>query len=191
MPRPRHRADHDTVTPAAHPRRLSLNERERRSKIERAPAPASLPEIETRRAAPADTTAIPLAPARPGAHDHLALAADPHVLNHRPLQPKQPRPYPDTAHVASPPRDSSRQEAGNPRSRAACAPSQPLTPPTETSGAPQKGGEHRCRWSLPPWGAGREEVVRLVLRGLAAGLVQVELIEIRGCPVGVEIHGAR
>ena len=128
MPRPRHRADHHTVTPVAHPRCLSLNERERRSKVKRAPAPASLAEIQPGAAAPAHTTAIPLAPPRPGRNDHLPLAAHPHVLNHRSAQPNKPRPYPDTTHVASPPRDSSRRTAGNPRSRAACAPSSAAHP---------------------------------------------------------------
>ena len=104
MPRPRHRADHDTVAPARHPRRPRLNERERRPEVQRTPAPASLAEIETRRSAPAHTTTIPLPPIRPNAHDHPSLAAEPHILDHRSSQPEQPRPYPDTAHAASPPR---------------------------------------------------------------------------------------
>ena len=103
VPSPRHRAHNDSVAPAAHPRCLSLNERERRSEVQRAPAPASLPEVETRRPAPADTTTIQLPPVRPDADDHLSLAADPDVLNHRSAQPEQPRPYPDTAHAVSAP----------------------------------------------------------------------------------------
>ena len=74
----------------------------------RRPSPRSYPGTPT----PTDTAAIPLPPDRPRGDHNLPLAADPDVLNHRPLQPKQPRPYPCPAHVASAPSDSSPQEAG-------------------------------------------------------------------------------
>ena len=50
--RPRHRADHDTVATARHPRRFGLHERERRAEIQRAPAPPAVSKIETGTAAP-------------------------------------------------------------------------------------------------------------------------------------------
>ena len=110
--RPRHRADHDTVATARHPRRFGLHERERRAEIQRAPAPPAVSKIETGTAAPADTAPIMLPPPRPGRHDDLSLIADPHVLDDRPHQAQQPRPYPCAAHVASAPLDSSPEEAG-------------------------------------------------------------------------------
>jgi len=111
MPRPRHRAHDNTMAPARHPRRLGLHERERRAEIQRTPPPAALAEVETRRPAPAHPAAIPLSEARPDAHDHLALAAEPDVLNDNSAQPEQPRPYPDTAHAVSAPSGSGREEA--------------------------------------------------------------------------------
>jgi len=68
--------------------------------------------IKPRAAAPTDPATISLPPARPGRHDALCLIADPHVLDDRPLQTQQARPYPDAAHVASAPLDSSPEEAG-------------------------------------------------------------------------------
>src|SRR3954470_4733505 len=113
MPRPRHRADHDPMARARDPRRVGLDERRRRAQVQRAPAPPPLAEVEPRRPAPADTKTVALTPVRPGGHDDLARLADPHILDHSPAQPEQPRPYPDTAHVVSPPSESSLRTAGN------------------------------------------------------------------------------
>jgi len=121
------------------PRSVRLDEAQASPEVQSPPTSTSLTEVIAGGSAPAHTAAIPLPPPRADGHDHLPLAAHPHVLHNRPLQPKQPRPYPDTAHVASPPRESSRQEAGNPRRHAACALYTAFTGPTETSGAPVFG----------------------------------------------------
>src|SRR5215210_4235368 len=60
-------------------------------------------EIEPWAATPADAAAVTLTPIRPGHDDQLTLVTDPHVLDDGPLQAKQARPYPDAAHVVSPP----------------------------------------------------------------------------------------
>ena len=154
MAGPRDRAHHDTMTPAADPRRVGLNKAEHRAEIQSSPSPASLAQVIARTAAPAHATPIALPPGRAHRHDHLPLNARRYVLDHRSLQPKQPRPYPDTAHVASPPRESSRQEAGNPRRHAACAPS---SAPHPTHGnvrsalkmTPSPGVISRASGSLP------------------------------------------
>ena len=123
MTGPRDRS-HDHVMPATvDPRRVRLKETERAPQVQRPPRPTALTIVIPRAASPADPATTPLPETRPDRDDHLPLAADPHVLHHRPLQTKQPGPYPDSAHVASPPRESSLRTAGNPRQRAACAPS--------------------------------------------------------------------
>jgi hypothetical protein len=112
MPRPRHRAHHHAVATARDPRRVGLHERERRAEIQRPPTPAPVTEIKAWAASPTHTAPIALAPVRPDRHDQLSLIADLHVLDDRSLQPQQPRPYPDAAHVVPPPMDSSPEEAG-------------------------------------------------------------------------------
>jgi hypothetical protein len=141
---PRDRADDHAVTPARDPRRVGLHEREGRAEVQRAPAPAPIAEIKPRTAAPADPAAISLPPARPGRHDDLCFIADPHVLDDRPLQTQQARPYPDAAHVASAPLDSSPQEAGTLGAARRAPLNQPLTSPTGTAGAPVKGPALSC-----------------------------------------------
>ena len=120
--RPRHRADDHAVAPAAHPRSVGLHERQRRPEIQRPPAPTALTEIEPRAATPADPTAITLPPRRANRDDHLSLTAHPHVLDHRPLQSKQARPYPDAAHVVFRSPRFQPRTSRNPRRGAACAP---------------------------------------------------------------------
>src|SRR3954466_15413196 len=150
MTRPRHRADHDAVTATRHPRRLRLHGGQRRPEVQRAPAPPALPLIGSRRPAPADPATITLTPIRPGRDDH-SRAVHEHVLNDRPPQPKQPRPYPDPAHVVPPPEHSSPEEAGNPRRGAACAPYTVFTSPTGTAGAPEISGVRPdCQRRLHP-----------------------------------------
>ncbi len=122
MARPRHRADHDAVAPATNPRGVGLDEREGRPEIQRSPAPPTLTKIKPRRPAPAHTAAIALPRAGPGRHHELTLAADPHVLDHRPPQAQQPRPYPDPAHVVSASCRFQPSRSRNPRREAACAP---------------------------------------------------------------------
>ena len=97
---------------ARHARGICLQKAQRRGDIERAPATTAFARVITPAPPPADTAPIPLPPARPDRHDHLSLAARNYVLNHRPLQPKQPRPYPDTAHAVSAPFDSSLPTTG-------------------------------------------------------------------------------
>lgn len=104
-------ANHAVPT-VAHTRRVGLHERQRRPEIQRAPAPTTVAKIKPRTAEPADTAAISLPPTRSGGHDDLSLNANPHVLDDRPRQAQQPRPYPCAAHVASAPLDSSREETG-------------------------------------------------------------------------------
>ena len=74
--RPRHRADHDTVAAARHPRRVGLDERNRRAEVQRPPATTALAEV----IAPARDAGRPRsdhARASPaGRYDHLALVAD-------------------------------------------------------------------------------------------------------------------
>jgi hypothetical protein len=97
---PGDRADHDPVTAAGHPGRVGLHERQRRAEVKPAPSPAALAQVEPRRPAPADATAIASSPVRPRGDHDLSPVADPHVLDDRPPQAKQPRPYPCTAHAA-------------------------------------------------------------------------------------------
>ena len=109
----------------------------RTAEIQRPPAPAALAQLKPRRPAPTAPAAIALPPARPRHHDDLSLVADPHILDHRPLQAQQPRPYPCAAHVVcaarSPTLNSGTLEPQRPR------PLQALhLEPTETAGAPQK-----------------------------------------------------
>jgi hypothetical protein len=106
------RADHDAVTTAAHRRCRGLDDRHGRAQIQRAPAPAPITQIKARAASPTHAAAITFAPVEPDRHDQLSLIADLHVLDDRPLDAQQPRPYPGAAHVVPPPRGSSRQEAG-------------------------------------------------------------------------------
>jgi hypothetical protein len=113
--RPRDRADHHPVTVTAHPRRLGSTNASvvpRSSARQRPPAPPALTEIEPRAAAPAHATAITLAPGRADRDDELSLTANLHVLDDRPLDTQQPRPYPDLAHAVSAPLRSSPEEAG-------------------------------------------------------------------------------
>jgi hypothetical protein len=137
MARPRHRADHHAVTAARHPRRVGLNERERRAEIQCAPTPAPLTEVKPRAAAPTDPAAIALSPDRPDHDDDLVLRADLHVLHNRLLQAQQPRPYPCSAHVVFRSSRFQSSRSRNPRRGAACALDQPLTSPTETAEAPE------------------------------------------------------
>jgi hypothetical protein len=137
VPGPRHRADDHAVTGAAHPRRLSLHERERRCEIQRTPATPTLAQVKARTATPAHATTITLQPVRSHGHHDLALIAAVNVLNHHRLQAKQPGPYPCSAHVASASSGFQPSRSRNPRSGAACALPQPLTSPTETTQAPE------------------------------------------------------
>jgi hypothetical protein len=75
-----------------------------------APAPVTL--IKPRTAPPAHAATLTLAPDRPYRDDGLILTADRHVLDDRPLDARQSRPYPDLAHAVSAPLDSSPEEAG-------------------------------------------------------------------------------
>lgn len=112
VPGPRDCADHHAVTTTTHPRRVGLHERQRRPEIQRSPTPASVTLIEPRTAPPAHAAAISLAPDRPYRDDNLILTANLHVLDDRPLDAQQPRPYPDLAHAVSAPLGSSPEEAG-------------------------------------------------------------------------------
>jgi len=75
------------VTATRHPRRLGLDERQRRAEIQRAPAPTTVAEIKPRAATPADPTAITLATMRPDRDHDLSLVADKDVLYDRALKP--------------------------------------------------------------------------------------------------------
>jgi hypothetical protein len=101
MARPRDRADHDAVATTAHPRRLGLHKRPCRAEVQCPPASTALTHVKARRPSPTDAAAITLPPGRPSRHDDLSLIADPHVLDDRPLQTQQARPYPCSAHVVS------------------------------------------------------------------------------------------
>jgi hypothetical protein len=106
VPCPRDRGDHHAMPTAANPRRICLQEAQRRPQIQRSPPSPTLTRVIAATPPPADPATIPLPPTRPDAHDHLPLAAQTHILNDRSLQTEQPGPYPDTAHAASPPRES-------------------------------------------------------------------------------------
>ena len=126
MPRPRQRAHQHAVAQAGDPRPRSPRSR----RFSRGPAPANADAPRrghTRASGAATPRNIALPPGRSNRRAHLPLAADRHVLHDRPLQPKQPRPYPDTGHVASLPRESSRRDR-KPEDRAACAPSSAAHP---------------------------------------------------------------
>jgi hypothetical protein len=104
--RPRHRRHHHAVPLATDPRRVGLQEAERRAEIQRPPPPATLPEVVARAAASTVRAAIPLAIA--GAdrdHDRTVLLVD--RLDDRLLQSQQPRPradaYASAAHAATAP----------------------------------------------------------------------------------------
>src|SRR5579875_4213633 len=107
---------------AADPRRVRLKPAQRARQIQRPPATATFAKVIAAAATAADPAAIPLTPCRTDRDDHLSLAARHDILNHRSVQPEQPRPYPDTAHVPVACSSSDREEAGNPRSDGACAP---------------------------------------------------------------------
>jgi hypothetical protein len=134
--RPRHRADDDAVAAAGDTRRVGLDERQRGAEVQRAPAPAALPDVEPRTAPPTHAAAVTVSPAGSGRHDDLSLVADPHVLDDRPPQAKQPGPYPGAAHVASNPSWFQSSTSRNPRRGAACAPIKRSDQPTATAGAP-------------------------------------------------------
>jgi hypothetical protein len=110
--RPRHRADHDTVLRTRHPGRIGLHKRLRQAQVRRPPAPAALTKIEPGAATPTHPAAVTLMPARPRPDHNLSLRTEEHVLDHRGAQPKQPRPYPRSAHVVSAPIGSSPRQAG-------------------------------------------------------------------------------
>ncbi len=148
--RPRHRADHDAVTSAGHPRCVGLNVGKRRPEIQRAPAPPPVFEIKARTAAPADTAAITLSPVRPDSDHELSLAAAVDVLDDRPLQPQQPGPYPCSVHVASSSSRFRSSSSQNPRRRAACALFKRSPQPTETSGAPENSGGETEEYNFVP-----------------------------------------
>ena len=112
MTRPGHRRNDHPVPLAGHPRRFSLYEREPRPQVQRPPPPTTVTEIEPRAPTPAHPAAVALPPPRPDSHDHLPLAAAVDVLDDHGLQPKQPGPYPCSAHAASAPLDSSLRTTG-------------------------------------------------------------------------------
>src|SRR3954467_3516140 len=111
MTRPRDRAHHHAVTATAHPRRLGLHVGQRRPEVQRPPTTPARALIGSRRSTPTDAAAITLAPARADPH-HEPVPVGEDVLDDRPAQPKQPRPYPDAAHVDSALLDSDPEEAG-------------------------------------------------------------------------------
>ena len=86
--------------------------REPRPQVQRPPPPTTVTEIEPRAPTPAHPAAVALPPPRPDSHDHLPLAAAVDVLDDHGLQPKQPGPYPCSAHAASAPLDSSLRTTG-------------------------------------------------------------------------------
>ena len=155
MPRPRHRAHHHAVLATAHPRRVRLDERQRRPEIQRPPAPPALAEIEPRTAAPTDPTAIALMPARPDLHHHLLLIAEAHRFHDRGAQPEQPRPYPSDAHVATAPFASDLRTAGNLGARRRAP---------QLSRSPHPRQQHKRPFSLP-W----RSTLTVPLRWLAGG----------------------
>ena len=93
MPRPRDCADHHAVTATRHPRRLGLDERQRRAEIQRAPAPTTLTQVKPWAAPAAHTAAVTLATMRPDRDHDLSLVAEKDVLHDHALQAQQPRPY--------------------------------------------------------------------------------------------------
>ena len=72
VPGPRHRADHDAVTAARHPRRRGLDERQRRAEIQRTPPTAPVAEVIARAASPTHPAALTLAPDGPDRNDDLS-----------------------------------------------------------------------------------------------------------------------
>src|SRR5262249_48697589 len=100
VPGPRDRRDHHAMLAAPDPRRIALEKAERARHVQRPPAPSALPVVIAAAAPAADPAPVPLPPRGSARDDHLSLVARSYVLHHRRLQPKQPSPYPDTAHVA-------------------------------------------------------------------------------------------
>ena len=100
MPRPRHRGHDHAMALAIHARRFGLQIGERGPQVKRPPAPAPLTRILTRATPPTDTAAVLLPRLGPDRH-HDRLQLDPHILDHRPLDPEHHLPYHSWAHVAS------------------------------------------------------------------------------------------
>src|SRR5664279_3249991 len=135
------------MLPAADSWSVGLQEAQRRREIKCAPAATSFTSVIAPAPPAAHPAPIPLSPVRSGRDDHLSLDAHRHILQHRPLQPKQPRPYPDTAHVASPPENPAIKKPETLGGARRAPIPQPFTPPTETSGAPLSAGrsDRVCR----------------------------------------------
>ena len=102
--RPRDRRDHHPVTRALDPRRVGLQETDRRAEIQRPPPAATLAAVIPRAATAAVRAAIPLTPDRPDRdHDRAVDLVD--RLHDGLLQPQHPRPRTDAyapgAHAAT------------------------------------------------------------------------------------------
>ena len=100
VPRPRHRGDHHAVLIAADPGRFGFQVGEARPEIQRPPPAAALTPV-IARAAPAAMRATITLPRLRAQRDHQRpVGLELHILDHRSMDPEQPLPYPERAHVA-------------------------------------------------------------------------------------------
>ena len=121
VPRPGQAGDDDAVLAALDPRCLGFDVGPPRAEVERPPAPPALALVVAGAAAPAAPAARRLPPPRAGRDNDRPVLLQPDPLDHRPAQAEQASEYSPSAHaVTCLPREPT-LEAGNLRTRAACA----------------------------------------------------------------------